>query len=454
MYTIYADNELLYSPNIQDKKHYVINPKLTVELNKAGSLEFKLPPGNVGYSSIQKLKSVVKVYCDDQEMWRGRVLSSDADFYRRKKLYCEGELAYLLDSKVRPYQHSGGVADYFSYMINQHNNQVDKFKRFVVGDVTVTDKDNNDYIVRANKNYPDTFSEVTDKLLNNLGGYLKVRRDGNNRCIDYLVESGKKSSQVIQFGVNLLDLDEYINAEDVFTVLIPLGKQSEDEAKDRLTISSVNDGKDYIEDETAIKLFGRITETQTWDDVMVPENLLKKGKEYLKAGIEMSVTLTIKAVDLVFLGVDTESIKLGEYIRVVSVPHDIDTYFLCSKIVYDLVDPSKTEYTLGVTFSALTDRQAEASKSSTKVLQIAEGANAAASNAVAIAENAKDVGNDKLDIVDFSEYKKTVENTYAKKTDIPTKLSQMENDTEYIQTKDFEDLEKRVKALEEKEIIE
>lgn len=451
MYTIYADDNLLYSPNIEDVRFLALEPKLTVELNKAGSLEFKLPPGNIKYNSIQKLKSVLTVYYDEEEMWRGRVLSSDSDFYRRKDIYAEGELAYMLDSKVRPYQRSGGVADYFNYLINQHNEQVDEFKRFVVGSVTVTDKDNNDCIVRANKNYPDTFSEITDKLLNNLGGYLKVRKVGSKRYIDYLADSGKKSDQVIQFGVNLLDLSEYINAEDVFTVLIPLGAQSEDEAKDRLTISSVNGGKDYIEDETAIKLFGRITKTQTWDDVTLPDNLLRKGKEYLKTGIEMAVTLTIKAVDLVHLGVNTEKIKLGEYIRVVSIPHDIDTYFLCSKIVYNLENPSKTEYTLGVSFYSLTDRQAESLKSSSTVLQIAESASAVAASAVTIAEEAKDNGADKVSKTEFNKYKDKVGSDYAKKTDVPTKISQLENDANYINQETYNSLESRVKALEQKE---
>lgn len=455
MYTISADKELLYAPNLNNKSYSVLEPKLTVELNKAGSLEFKLPYGNNKYESVQKLKSVLVVEQDGEEIWRGRTLSSETDFYKQKHLYNEGELAYLLDSIVRPYSHSGGVEEYFRFLIEQHNEQVDKFKRFQIGKVTVTDKDNNDYIVRANKNYPDTFSELSDKLLNNLGGYLKIRCEDGRRYLDYLAEPGEKNTQVIQFGVNLLDLNEYINAEDVFTVLIPLGVQDQSEEdseeKTRLTIASVNDGKDYIEDETGIKLFGRITKKEIWDDVTLPENLKEKGTDYLKAGIEMAVTLTIKAVDLASSGVQAEWIKVGDYVRVISIPHDIDTYFLCSKIVYDLSDASKTEYTLGVSFGSLTDRQAESSKTSTTVLKLAESANESAANAVNVVEEIKESTNNIVSQKEFRDYQKTAEGTFAKKESIPAKVSQLENDAGYVDQEVFDDLEKRIQALEEKE---
>ena len=455
MYTISADKQIIYAPNVRSKEYCVLSPKLTMELNKAGSLEFTIPVSNNNYDVIQKLKSILIVEQDGEEMWRGRTMTSESDFYKNKHMYNEGELAYLLDSKIRPYCYSGSVSGYFKFLINQHNEQVDDFQRFSVGNVTVSDKDGNDYIVRDNKNYPDTFSEISDKLLNNLGGYLKIRREGDTRYLDYMAEPGDKSNQVIQFGVNLLDISEYINAEDVFTVLIPLGYQEQEE---RLTIKSVNGGKDYLEDSTGIKLFGRITKVQTWDDVTLPENLKTKGNQYLKTGIEMAVTLTIKAVDLADFGVDVSRIKIGDYVRVVSIPHDIDTYFLCSKIVYDLSNPGKTEYTLGVSFESLTDKQAENQKSSAITMKIAneaaQGATKAsetALNAITIAKETGESTKNLVTNVEFEKYKKDADNTYAKRIDVPTKVSQLENDEKYINNAEFENLAKRVEALEGKE---
>lgn len=364
MYTIYADGKALYSPNLANEGYGVINPKLTVELNKAGSLTFILPPNNVMYDSIQKLKTIITVMQDDDEIFRGRVLHDEKDFYNRKDIYCEGELSFLLDSIQRPYTFQGDIPDLFQQFMDNHNSQVDSWKQFAIGEITVTDS--NDYINRENSDYSNTLDELNAKLVDTHGGYLRPRLQDGTRYLDYVQEYGKNSSQVIEFGLNMLDISEYISADEVFTVLIPLGaEQQDDEGNNtgRLTIASVNDGKDYIEDADAIALFGRIWKIQKWDDVTIADNLLTKGNTFLKNGIEMAVSLTMKAVDLHLVNVDTERIKLGDFIRVVSLPHKLDKYFLCSKIVIDLVNADKTEFTLGVTFKALTEKQVNSSKS-------------------------------------------------------------------------------------------
>ena len=95
----------------------------------------------------------------------------------------------------------------------------------------------------------------------------------------------------------------------VFTVLIPLGARTENEdgtEGPRLTISSLyQDERDYLENTTAVNLFGRIVRTNVWDDVTVASNLRTKGQTFLNAGVEMAVTLSIKAVDLNLLDVNT-----------------------------------------------------------------------------------------------------------------------------------------------------
>lgn len=410
MYAIYSDGELLYSPHMIDEGYGVLQPKLTLELNKAGSLEFTLPPNNVLFDSIQKLKSIITVEQDGTEIFRGRVLHDEKDFYNRKSIYCEGELSFLIDSVIRPYSYQGNIGQYFRKLVTEHNSQVDPEKQFIVGNVTVTDP--NDYITRGNINYPTTFDELQSKLVGNLGGYLKTRKSGQLRFLDYLTDAGGVSDQVIQFGVNMLDISEYINAENVFTVLVPLGKKEETEdgsEGSRLTIESVNGGKDYIEDQTAISIFGRITRTETWDDVTVASNLLTKGREFLNQGIEMSVTLSIKAVDLYLLDVKTERIKLGDFVRVLSVPHGLDKYFLCSKMVIDMISPDKTEFTLGVGFTAMTDTQIKSAKQANTAYQTAESASNTASNTSSLVSGNS---NQYVAKTDFVSYQNQITNNF------------------------------------------
>ena len=382
MYTIHVDGNLLYSPLLIDDGYLVLNPKLTLELGKSGSLTFLLPPNIPLYDGIQKLKSIVIVYQDSEEIFRGRVLHDEKDFYNRKNVYCEGELAFLLDSQQRPYSFQGDIPDLYMEFINSHNAQVEEEKRFYVGEITVTDPNN--YINRSNVYYNNTWDEISDKLIASHGGYLRPRLKDGKRYLDYVKAYGKVNSQVIEFGVNMLDISEYITAEDVFTVLIPLGFEQTDSdgnSTGRLTIKSVNSGKDYIEDDAAIALFGRITKTQEWDDVTVASNLLTKGRAFLNSGIEMAVTLTMKAIDLHLADVEVERIGLGDYVRVISLPHKLDKYFLCSKIVIDIVSPDKTEYTFGVTYTTMTEKQV----GTTKVIQSTVGAvQSAVSNVNAI----------------------------------------------------------------------
>ena len=95
MYSIYADGACIYSDVFAVDSMKVINPKLTLEDNGAGSLAVTLPPHNAGYASIVRMVTDISVQKDGEEIWAGRVLSESEDFYRNRILYCEGELAYF-----------------------------------------------------------------------------------------------------------------------------------------------------------------------------------------------------------------------------------------------------------------------------------------------------------------------------------------------------------------------
>lgn len=414
MYTIYSDNHLLYSPDMAYSDYAVISPKVETEVNKAGSVTFIIPTTNPAYDVMQKLKSIITVYDGDEEIFRGRVLHDEKDFYKRKNVYCEGELSFFLDSVVRPYDFSGSPEELLSKYITEHNAQVEETKRFQLGNVTV--KDANDYIVRSSTQYPDTLSEINDKLIDLLGGYLNIRKESDGRYLDYLASPPRVNTQVIEFGSNLLDITEYISADDVFTVLIPLGAQQDDET--RLTIKSVNDSKDYLVDEDAVALFGYVWKTQTWDDVTIASNLMTKGQAALAAGIEMAVSLTMKAIDLHLLNVDTQRLKVGDMVRVVSVPHRIDRYFLCTKISLNLTSPGNSEYTFGYSFTTMTERMLH---SSNTVSNIASSVSEAVSSAETAASNAQ--------------------NAASQATQVVASIT-----TEYVKTETFETFQKEITA--------
>jgi len=396
MYTIYVDGALLYAPNLAEDGYAVTTPKVKLTLNSADTLECTIPTTNPMYGRISKLKSVIKVYDGADRIFRGRVIDDETDFYNRKKVTAQGELAYLNDSIVRPYDYTGTVSGYFSMLVNQHNAQVGAEKQFRVGNVTVTDA--NDYIVRSSSEAMKTWSEMKSKLLDLLGGYIIPRYEVENgqevEYLDYLTDSGGQNSQPIVFAENLLDLEQYIDATEVCTVLVPYGK-SDGDTGIRVDIKSVNDGKDYIESATGIELFGRVVGTEVWDDVTEPSNLLAKGTALLNSLIMMAVQLNLKAVDMARLGANVSAIRIGQYNRVVSPPHGIDAWYQCSGITLRLDKIDGSEFAFGATGTTLTQYQAQ---NGNKITQAAISAGRAdvAANATANALNIalREISND------------------------------------------------------------
>lgn len=363
MYKAYLDGEILYHPNILDK-FPLVKGKVSVELNKTGTFTFSLYPNNQRYGHIQKMKSIVKVYDDDYRLFRGRVLNAKRGFYNELQVTCEGELAFLLDSTQRPYDFQGTVEEYFRILVENHNANVDEEKQFKVGIVTVTDP--NDYITRANSNYPKTLDEIKEKLVDILGGYLWTREEEDGIYIDYLADFEEMNTQHVKFGENLLDLEEVIKGQDIATVIIPLGYKLKDtdgnETGQRLTIAEINDGLDYIYSQEAVEKFGWIEKVVEFDDVTVVENLKRKGEEELAKAIHLTRTIDLSGVDLHALDLKIQGFRLGRYTFVESPPHDFEEYFLTRKLDIDILNPANNNLLLGDERQTFVDKQVNDNK--------------------------------------------------------------------------------------------
>ena len=370
MYQIYCDKELLYDP--RDESLSMLSGKVSLEVNRTGALQLTLPARHPGTGSMKKLISTIRVADGADEIFRGRVLTTESDLYGTTRYTCEGELAYLLDSIQRPKEyHNLTPRSYLQDKLAQHNSQVELAKRFTLG---VVEKQTMNYSAREDNQYTNTLDTILDKLVDSNGGYLVVRHDGSVRYLDYLESYGRTSLQTIRFGENILDLTEHISAEDIITVLIPLGKAPEG-AKEgsKLTIASVNGGRDYLEDAEAIALYGRIVGTNEWPDVTVPANLKTKGQEHLKSMRNLALTIELTAVDLHLVDVDIDRIRLGDMVRVVSVPHGLDRYMMVTKREYDLLDPANDRIVLGDTIQSLTEKQAALQKAIEKQKDATQG---------------------------------------------------------------------------------
>ena len=348
MYAVYADDLCIFNDEYLDENHQLINPKLTLQDNSAGSFTFTIPPVNVGYSTVNRLSSTIRVEKNGEEIWEGRVISEDQDFWNNRRVTCEGELAYLNDTHQTMFEyHDVSPRSLLLSFLTNHNAKVTDDRKFVLGNVTVTDP--NDSLYRYT-NYETTYDCIKDKLVDRLGGHLVIRKVSGRRILDYLADYNPVTTQSIEFGKNLIEFTKNWDLSNLSTVIIPFGEALEESPIEQLTayldVSSVNDGSIYVKSDSAIAEYGWISEVVHWDDVTVASNLLSKAQEYLQESQFQKMQIEISAFDLSLINPDIREFKLLDQVWVKSSPHGLNTTFPISKIVIPLDKPEETRYTL------------------------------------------------------------------------------------------------------------
>lgn len=353
MYKFYVDDKLIHDIDVDDLK--IISPEIELIQNDINSFKFNIYPNNPRISDIHKLSSTIKIYQDNDLIFRGRPYETDKGTKNSLVVYCECHRAFLCDSIQEPYEYQGSVKGLLDMFISKHNEQVLDVQKFKVGRVTVIDP--NDYITRSNENYSDTWSAIKDKLINMLGGYIDIREEEDGYYIDYLEDLSTLNSQPIEFGKNLLTVNRNEDCREIATVIIPLGAKDE-ETGARLTIESVNDGIRYLESQTAIEYYKkRITKVVNFDDVTLPENLLKKGKKALDEMDKLIESIEINAIDMASVEKDITNFKMNAKIYVKSYFHNLDDYFIPMKMNIYPFQASKNKITLNNTKKSLTESE-------------------------------------------------------------------------------------------------
>lgn len=345
-----TDNVLIYDSRLED--YDLVKLTVTTGLNVGGTAEIVMPSGHPAYENFVSHKTIVRIYRDGVLRFRGRALYAADNFLGQRTITCEGELCLLRDSINRPYLYQASPRSIFVTLINAHNAQTDVNKRFTVGDVTVVDA--NDY-VRMESESAETILDTLNKAVERVGGYLTFTdAEDGSRVINWLANLDSRSGQTIELGENLLDFSRTgANTTNLITGLVPYGAKDET-TKKRVTIESVNGGKDYILATDAISLRGTIMGTATWDDVTQPANLLKKAQDYLAQSKLFITSLDLTALDLSYMDKQIDRFTVGDMIRVVSAPHGVNEDFQLTQMTEDLLNPAQSRITLGKDIPTLT----------------------------------------------------------------------------------------------------
>jgi phage minor structural protein len=325
-------------------------------VNAVDSFTFTIYPDNAGYDKLKPLTTSVTVTNDStgKDVFIGRVLkcpdSMDEQGLICKSVTCEGRLGWLYDS-VQPYieYKMVGIRTVLSAFLSKHNSQVGADKRIELGQVTVTAENNYTYSV----NWISTMDAISEQLVGKFGGEIQLRDQDGKVYIDYLEHIGHGTDTKIELAVNLKTISREVDETSVITRLYPLGAKQTDSEK-RLTIGTVNGGKDYIEDSALVAKYGVISGTQTWDDVTQASILKTKATAYLKSANKAKKQYKITAVDLSTIDMNFERFELGCWYRVVNPLMGIDEDLRIVGITINLDSPEQSELTFGDKFETMT----------------------------------------------------------------------------------------------------
>lgn len=381
-YRVLYGKQLLFDPYTDDR---ITDTKLSSKLNAASYFDFTIAPTHSLYSKLAERAEEVRIYFNNLILFKGEITKIDEDFEGNYSVSCTGVLDYLTATRVRPYSTVQGEQPltcpatfdgYFQWLIDQHNsNCLDSRKRFSVGVNQGNMLDKNNYIYRSSEQRPTTASEIEDKILNSAGGYLFVRYKDDLNILDLYADVHDVNTQIIDYGVNMLDFTKTTTAESQYTAVVATGytpnpPEGQPDAKMKpITLEGCADGGtpysstivkmgDRVYDVEAVNRYGYHEYYVSNTDITTYDGLLYYACKTLNTLLSPALTISVKAVDLaLIMGDKYKHLQLGQAVRIRSKPRKVDEYLMVNSIDLDLMNPENTTFDLGASYDTLTGQQ-------------------------------------------------------------------------------------------------
>lgn len=370
MYKVYAikgsTTYLIYndiSPDVISNK--LIDPKLSMQDNAAGSFTCKVPQGNIIYDDIEPMITYIRITRDDEWLWTGRVLTIKKDFWLNKSITCEGALAFLNDVALPQQKWSNSsIVTFISGLLGVYNTHASTFRQINPGAISTSTSSGSPIGLRDYISEGESPLKHITTIAEDWGLHIRIRENSNDGqlYLDMLTDTQlPTNSQQIDFGKNLLDYADETDWTDLITVLHPLGteletynKTSDEDYPDKLTISGKTPSdpttfgifnNEYLYNKSAVNKFGRIEETVEWSEVDDADTLIELAELYLNDFKYYNIKLTVKVVDLHYLNVSTAGFKMLSKIVCKSSPHNVFDEFIIDKMDIPLDKPEQTTFT-------------------------------------------------------------------------------------------------------------
>lgn len=349
----------------------VIDDTLVEGIEGIDTYSFSLNMDNPGYNILYPFKTLIqivntkknKVVFDGFIKRYSATMTSDG-VYKRNVVAYQGIGLLKQTKQLYGEYHDLTPKEFLQVMIDEHNRQTDDWKKFYLGEVTVTNSTDNVY--RFLDEESNTHDAIYEKLVNRLGGELRARLADGKWYLDWKTSFGETSQTEIRVGKNLKDaerdlgtdnvatrffiygadfeigiIDRFENTDEGQKAVVEFGENMRDipksdlppgatvgsyilyredtillgneNSKPYLTIGEVNNGKDYIDDPVGIAQFGIIVEHVKFEDVMNKANLISKGQAYVNSYNQVTDSNQITALDLSLINQDIDSFEVYNY---------------------------------------------------------------------------------------------------------------------------------------------
>lgn len=338
MYKIKYNDAVICTP--QFKQFAAIAGTLQEGLNAVSVFSFTLPPNHLYFDSMEGRNGLVKLYDDDNVLFIGDIVNRKENFDCTTEIECQDALGWLNDVVFVKPTFSGAIENYWAYLLGRYNQEASEWRKINIGTVTVQGN-----ISISHETEFLTIFDLVSELTKLSGGYVSVRYEGEEIFLDYLAQANTASDQSILFGTNLINLEDFVSEEQIFSRIYPRGK-------DGLDISSVNDGLTYLANGITESMFGIVAVTVDFDTESATE-LKALGQAYLEANGLASRTLTLTAFDLSLVDKSYTEIKVGNVIPVISPLHGINTKMQVNAKTTDIVTPENSTFTLGLILNTI-----------------------------------------------------------------------------------------------------
>lgn len=249
--------------------------------------------------------------------------------------------------------------EHIARILDVHNSQVDPYKRIFQGAITKDDSENHDF---TSTGWRTSWDALNSDILESYGRYVTITTENGVLSLNYMnIEQMSDARPVIEYARNMVEMTENDSSDDIFTVLVPIGK-------DNLTVSGVTGhdsggnkeidpyivswggAKRYVVvSKAAVARYGYIVKTQSFSSIESATELYDKAVKYIKNNYDYHTEYDVKAVDLKVLGESDHRISVGDKCRIKSTWHEVDErdlYVISAE--YDYMNPENDSFKLGV----------------------------------------------------------------------------------------------------------